>query len=85
MHIDIDFDDLALERSIHDLTVGISRVYQAITGHFRWPYELPPSSNFSLGSGRKQLKARRHARDIGAAEDSVAISVGGGQGKVEGT
>jgi len=84
MQIDIDFDGLALERSIHDLTVGISRVYETITGHFWWPYELPVSSKFSLRPGRKQLTAKAHARDLEAAEDSVAGSIGGGQAKVAG-
>jgi len=48
MHIDIDIDRETLEGFIHDLTVGISRVYEQITNHYGWPFGLPMSSNFSF-------------------------------------
>jgi hypothetical protein len=53
MQIDIDLNRAKLEAVIHDLTVGISRVYEQITGHFGWPFELPSTSNFYLSSPRK--------------------------------
>jgi len=55
VHIDIDLDRKKLEDHIHDLTVGISRVYQRVTDHYRWPFELPMSSNFSLSRRRRTL------------------------------
>jgi hypothetical protein len=57
MQLDTDLDRQKLEAVIHDLTVGISRVYQQITSHFDWPFELPRSSNFSLGPRRKPRAA----------------------------
>jgi hypothetical protein len=57
MHLDIDLDRENLEAVIHDLTVGISRVYQQITSHFDWPFELPGTSNFFLGPRRKPRAA----------------------------
>lgn len=57
MQLDIDLDREELEAIIHDLTVGISRVYQQITTHFGWPFELPASSNFFLGPHRKSRAA----------------------------
>jgi hypothetical protein len=53
MHIDADLDRKRLEGHIHDLTVGISRVYKGVTGHYGWPIELPLSSNFSLSRRRR--------------------------------
>jgi hypothetical protein len=53
MQLDIDLDRDRLETIIHDLTVSISRVYQEITSHFGWRFELPISSNFFPGPRRK--------------------------------
>lgn len=60
MQLDIDLDRERLEAVIHDLTVGMSRVYQRITSHFDWPFELPTSSNFFLGPRRKPRAAARN-------------------------
>ena len=46
MEIDIELDRSRLEGYIHDLTVGISRIYERITHHYGWPFEWPSSSNF---------------------------------------
>jgi hypothetical protein len=56
MHIDIELDRERLGGFIHDLTVGISRVYEGITYHYGWPFELPSSSNFPLSSRRSAPK-----------------------------
>jgi hypothetical protein len=61
MQLDIDLDREKLEAIIHDLTIGISRVYQQITSHFDWPFELPGTSNFFLGP-------RRNPRAAGPSE-----------------
>ncbi len=53
MHIDIRLDRERLGGFIHDLTVGISRVYEEVTRHYGWPFELPSSSNFILSRHRR--------------------------------
>jgi hypothetical protein len=53
MHIDIDLDRDRLEGFIHDLTVGISRVYEGVTRYYGRPFELPSSSNFFLSRHRR--------------------------------
>jgi hypothetical protein len=60
MQLDINLDREKLEAVIHDLTVSVSRVYQHITSHFVWPFELPLSSNFCLKSRRKPRAASRN-------------------------
>jgi hypothetical protein len=46
MHISVDLNHKNLGEIIHDMTIGMSRVYQGITHHYGWPLELPISSNF---------------------------------------
>lgn len=69
MQLDTDLDREKLEAVIHDLTVGISRVYKQITSHFDWPFELPGSSNFFLGPRRKP-----RATDLSKVEERLATS-----------
>ena len=57
MNINNDLDRKGLEGKIHDLTVGVSRVYKAITSLYGWPFELPGTSNFSLGPVRRSRAA----------------------------
>jgi len=56
MHIDINLDREKLKGLIHDLTVGISRVYEHITRHYGWPFELPSLSNFFLSPRRRLME-----------------------------
>jgi hypothetical protein len=46
MHISVDLDREKLREIIRDMTIGMSRVYEGITRHYGWPFELPISSNF---------------------------------------
>jgi hypothetical protein len=55
----------------HDLTVGISRVYEGVTRHYGWPFELPSSSNFILSPHR-----RARPREV----DPVTLTAEGGTG-----
>jgi hypothetical protein len=48
MELDIELDIQRLEGYIHDLTVGIGRVYEEITRLYGWPFEVPSSSNFTV-------------------------------------
>jgi len=61
MNINIDLDRERLEGCLHDLTVGISRVYEGITRHYGWPFELPSSSNFYLSPRRRVRSAETYA------------------------
>jgi hypothetical protein len=65
MEIDIKLDRERLEGVVHDLTVGISRVYEGVTYRYGWPFELPPSSNF-------MLSRHRRGRPEGADPDAPA-------------
>lgn len=69
MHVDIALDRKGLEAFIHDLTVGISRVYKEVTQRYGWPFELPASSNFNL--------RRRRASQEGAATTEAAEAATG--------
>jgi hypothetical protein len=71
MDIDTDLTRKGLEAFIHDLTVGISRIYKEITQHYGWPFELPASSNFNLS--RRRRAPRNEAVASPAAEGSAAI------------
>jgi hypothetical protein len=48
MDIDISIDRKKLEGHIHDVTAGMSRIYQEITSRYGWAFELPISRNFSV-------------------------------------
>ena len=73
MHIDTDLDREKLEGNIHELTVGLSRVYEGITHQYGWLFELPSSSNFFL-SPRKY--ARPEKADADAKGDTDGDEVG---------
>ncbi len=70
MHIDIDLDRERLEGFIHDLTVGISRVYEGVTRHYGWPFELPSSSNFFL-SRRPRARPEEADTTTPAADGNI--------------
>lgn len=59
MDVNRDLDKSGLEGLIHDLTVGMSRIYKEITQHYSWPFELPMSSNFLISKPRKSLKRKK--------------------------
>jgi hypothetical protein len=61
MQMDIDLDRDGLEGHIHDLTVGLSRVYEHLCLRYGWPFELPSSSNFSNGPRRRRPDAKPSA------------------------
>ena len=69
MHVDTDLNRKGLEAFIHDLTVGISRVYKEITRRYGWPFELPASSNFNL-SRRRRAPLEEVAATTGAEDAS---------------
>ena len=71
MHVDTDLTQKGLEAFIHDLTVGISRVYREVTQHYGWPFELPMSSNFNLS--RRRRPPQDEAGVTPAAEVSAAL------------
>jgi hypothetical protein len=71
MHIDTDLDRERLEGFIHDLTVGISRVYEGVTRHYGWPFELPFSSNFTLSRRRQKWPA-----EVGAVTPPAESEIG---------
>jgi hypothetical protein len=71
MDVDVELDRRRLDGFIHDLTVGISRVYEGVTRHYGWPFELPSSSNFILSPHR-----RARPREV----DPVTLTAEGGTG-----
>jgi hypothetical protein len=74
MHIDIALDRPKLEGFIHDMTVGISRVYEGITNHHDWPFELPLTSNFTLTKPRRaRPKAEEAVEPVAMREASPEV------------
>jgi len=73
MQIDIALDSDILKEYIHDLTMGISRVYKGITHHFGWPFELPMSSNFILSRHRRTRS--KEAKSIISAEGEEMVVI----------
>jgi hypothetical protein len=66
MNIDIGVDRKKLESHIHDLTAGMSRVYEELTLQYGWPFELPSSSKFPIARPRRKEEAslrRQTGRD----------------------
>jgi hypothetical protein len=53
MNISVDLDREKLREINHDMTIGMSRVYEGITRHYGWPFELPVSSNIPVLHRRK--------------------------------